>query len=79
MVDQSILLKEGAAKFTRNVAVAKKTLNNMNSINPIIIKAKDLTDNNIDVIIEDRDAVTILIQNNETNFLSDAKVVFVVD
>ena len=57
-----------------------ETLMQNGIINPLVIKATNITgNNNQSVFVSKNDASRIINENNNSNFLDDCKVVFVVD
>lgn len=77
-VINSILVERGTGGFTSQLGKAKGLLASWGSTNPIIIKAVE-TRKGTDVVISSADATKIFASDQKTSFLSQAKVVFVIN
>ena len=65
------IVAEGMVSYASNPSQASRAGNN-----PLIIKAISLTDHNANPVISTADANRILIENSNSNFLNETKVVF---
>ncbi len=75
MIPQIISIEQGLARFTNTDAKAEAILEKLGSKNPFIVKAKGLKAKT-DIVIEDKDAETVFINNQKSNMLASARVVF---
>jgi len=71
----SVLVERGCGGFTNNLDKAKALLKIWGSNNPMFIKAVGVV-KFTDVKVSEDDAATIFIHNQKTQFLNQAKVVF---
>ncbi|RLA90598.1 MAG: hypothetical protein DRG20_03015 [Deltaproteobacteria bacterium] len=71
----SVLVERGCGGFTNNLDKAKALLKTWGSNNPMFIKAVGVV-KFTDVKVSEDDAATIFIHNQKTQFLNQAKVVF---
>jgi len=72
----SVLVERGCGGFTNDEAKAKALLQTWGSNNPMVVKAKGVI-KMTDVKVGSDDAAAIFTHNQKTNFLAQAKVVFV--
>ena len=76
-VANDILIERGCGGFTKDIAKAKALLSKWGTKRPLIVKAVGVY-KGTDVKVSKEDALRIYRSNEETNFLAEAKVVFVV-
>ena len=77
-VVNSILIERGTGGFTNQLGKAKGLLASWNSLKPLLIQAVE-SQNGTDAIIEDNDAAQMFTSDQKNSFLSQAKVVFVIN
>ena len=77
-VVNSILIERGAGGFTNQLGKAKGLLASWNGMKPLLIQAIE-TKQGTDTIIGDDDAARMSAANKRNSFLSQAKVVFVIN
>jgi hypothetical protein len=77
-VINSILIERGTGGFTNKLGKAKGLLATWNATKPLMINAVD-TKQGTDAIISDEDAKTLFAADQSRSFLSQAKVVFVIN
>jgi hypothetical protein len=75
-VQEKILVEHGCGDYTNSVEKARSALQTRGAQNPMVIKAAG-TVNPADLKVADDDAVKIFSANQKANFLSNAKVAFV--
>jgi hypothetical protein len=71
-----VITKNGAALYTNDIDKAKELLGKRGSSNPLVVTASGVV-NSTDIQIGPDDAGAVFSSNQATNFLSDARVVFV--
>ncbi len=74
----AILVERGCGGYTNQVDKAKGLLGAWGSRNPLVLKAQE-TRKGTDVVISDESAVSVADADRRTNFLAQAKVVFVIN
>ncbi|MBF0357336.1 MAG: hypothetical protein HQL70_01940 [Magnetococcales bacterium] len=77
-VVNAILIERGTGGFTNQEGKAKGLLASWNGLRPLVINAVD-TKQGTDAVISDSDAATMLSADQKNSFLSQAKVVFVIN
>ncbi|MBF0380755.1 MAG: hypothetical protein HQL69_07045 [Magnetococcales bacterium] len=77
-VINSILIDRGTGGFTNKLGKAKGLLASWNGVNPLMINAVG-TQQGTDAVISDQDAKTLFAADQNNSFLSQAKVVFVIN
>jgi hypothetical protein len=77
-VINSILIDRGTGGFTNKLGKAKGLLASWNGLKPLMINAVD-TKQGTDAVISDQDAKTLFAADQNNSFLSQAKVVFVIN
>jgi len=75
-ISQKVLVEQGCGEYTNSVDKAKAALEQRGVANPMVIKASGSV-NPSDLQISDEDSVKIFSANQKANFLSAAKVAFV--
>ncbi len=71
----NILIERGCGGFTTDLAKAKALLSSWGSKNPMVVKAVGVY-KGTDAEVSSDDAAAIFVHNQKTNFLAEAKVVF---
>jgi hypothetical protein len=77
-VVNAILVERGTGGFTNQEGKAKGLLASWNGLRPLVVNAVD-TKQGTDAVISDSDAATLLSADQKNSFLSQAKVVFVIN
>ena len=76
-VPQQVVIERGLASYTINLNKAKAILETYGVKHPLIVKATRTTKLKSDVLIDERDATSIVSNNNKSGFLESAKIVFI--
>lgn len=75
-ISQKVLVEQGCGEYTNSVEKAKSALEQRGVKNPLVVKATGTVSPG-DLQVSEEDAVRIYSANQKTNFLSGAKVAFV--
>uniref|UniRef100_C6DZB7 Lipoprotein n=1 Tax=Geobacter sp. (strain M21) TaxID=443144 RepID=C6DZB7_GEOSM len=75
-ISQKVLVEQGCGEYTNSLDKAKTSLATRGVRNPLVVKASGAT-SAADLQVTDDDAVTIYSANKKSDFLSAAKVAFV--
>lgn len=75
-ISQKVLIEQGCGEYTNSVDKAKSALETRGVKHPLIVKAAGVS-SPADIQVTDEDAVTIFSANQKGNFMSGAKVAFV--